>query len=177
MAAIKSYFFCNVIKLYIFCFRSKMTRHLKSLIFDCLSFTEGLITSSSTTDREAPAFKRRSTTSVLPTSAALWRGVSPCYNKYQTIFKTFSNSSHFEWRAGLSDIILKGEHPRTIPATFALIWFTRYRKVDLNIILYQNMPNLHNLYKSAQRNISQKNLEEMLNYSLPCICSWARVDI
>jgi hypothetical protein len=35
----------------------------------------------------------------------------------------FSNSSHFEWRAGLSDTLLKGDHPRTIPAKFALIWF------------------------------------------------------
>jgi hypothetical protein len=43
-----------------------MNRHLKSLIFDCLSFTEGLITWLSTTDRKAPAFNRRSTNSVLP---------------------------------------------------------------------------------------------------------------
>jgi hypothetical protein len=28
----------------------------------------------------------------------------------------FSNSSHLEWRAGLSDTILKGTHPGTIPA-------------------------------------------------------------
>ena len=35
----------------------------------------------------------------------------------------FSNSSHLEWRAGLLDTILKGDHPRTIPAKFALIWF------------------------------------------------------
>jgi hypothetical protein len=27
----------------------------------------------------------------------------------------FSNSSHLEWRAGLSDTNLKGTHPRTIP--------------------------------------------------------------
>jgi hypothetical protein len=47
-----------------------MTRHLKSLIFDCLSFTEGLITSLSTTDGEAPAFNRRLTTSVSPSPAA-----------------------------------------------------------------------------------------------------------
>jgi hypothetical protein len=33
----------------------------------------------------------------------------------------FSNSSHFEWRVGLSDTILKGDHPRTIPSKFALI--------------------------------------------------------
>jgi hypothetical protein len=33
----------------------------------------------------------------------------------------FSNSSHLEWRAGLSDTILKGNHPGTIPARFGLI--------------------------------------------------------
>jgi hypothetical protein len=31
-----------------------------------------------------------------------------------------SNSSHLEWRAGLSDTILKGTHPGTIPARFGL---------------------------------------------------------
>ena len=36
---------------------------------------------------------------------------------------------------------------------------------------YQNMPNLHNWYKSPERKISQKNLEYMLNYSLSCSCS------
>jgi hypothetical protein len=68
-----------------------------------------------------------------------------------------SNSSHFEWSAGLSDTILKGDHPRTIPAKFALIWFCGFREEDLNVIFYQNMPNLHNLYKSAARKIPQKN--------------------
>jgi tetrahydromethanopterin S-methyltransferase subunit E len=29
------------------------------------------------------------------------------------------------------------------------------------------MPNLHNRYKSAERKISQKNPEYMLNYSVP----------
>jgi hypothetical protein len=33
----------------------------------------------------------------------------------------FSNSGHLEWRAGLSDTILKGTHPGTIPARFGLI--------------------------------------------------------
>jgi hypothetical protein len=83
----------------------------------------------------------------------------------------FSNSSHLEWRAGLSDTILKGTHPRTIPAKFGLIWFSCFRGKDLNVIFYQNMPNLHNRYKSAERKISQKNPEYMLNYSLPCSCS------
>jgi hypothetical protein len=42
---------------------------------------------------------------------------------------------------------------------------------DLVKIFYQNMPNLHNQYKSAERKILQKNAEYMLNYSLPCSCN------
>jgi hypothetical protein len=57
----------------------------------------------------------------------------------------------------LSDTILKWDYPRTIPAKFALIWFSGFREEDLNVIFYQNMPNLHNLYKSAERKIPQKN--------------------
>jgi hypothetical protein len=79
--------------------------------------------------------------------------------------------SHLEWRAGLSDTILKGTHTGTIPAMFGLIWFRGFRGEDLNVIFYQDMPNLHNRYKSAEREISQKNPEYMLNYSLPCSCS------
>jgi hypothetical protein len=45
----------------------------------------------------------------------------------------FSNSSHLECRAGLSDTNLKGTHPRTIPARFGLIWF---RGEDLNVKVY-----------------------------------------
>jgi hypothetical protein len=33
------------------------------------------------------------------------------------------------------------------------------------------MPNLHNRYKSVERNISEKNPEYMLNYPFPCSCS------
>jgi hypothetical protein len=83
----------------------------------------------------------------------------------------FSNSSHLEWRAGLSDTILKGTHQRTIPARFGLSWLGGFRGKDLNVIFYQNMTNLHNLNKSAERKISQKSPEYMLNYSLPCSCS------
>ena len=85
----------------------------------------------------------------------------------------FSNGGrHLKWRAWLSDIILKGTDPGTIPARFGLlvIWFSGFRGEDLNVIFYQNMPNLHNRYKSAERKISHKNLEHMLNYSLPCSC-------
>ena len=67
----------------------------------------------------------------------------------------FSNSSHFERRVGLSDTILKGDHP----AKFALIWFSGFRGEDLNVIFYQNMSNLYNRNKSVERKISQKNPE------------------
>ena len=59
----------------------------------------------------------------------------------------FSNNSHLEWRAELSDSILKWDYPRTIPAKFGLIWFSGFREEDVNVIFYQNMPNLHNRYK------------------------------
>jgi hypothetical protein len=37
-------------------------------------------------------------------------------------------------------------HPGTIPAKFGLIWFSGFRGEDLNVIFYENMPNLHNRY-------------------------------
>jgi hypothetical protein len=45
--------------------------------------------------------------------------------------------------------ILKRDHPTTIPAKFALIWFSGFRGKDLNVIFYQNMSNLYNQYKSV----------------------------
>jgi hypothetical protein len=51
----------------------------------------------------------------------------------------FSNSSHLEWKVGLSDTVLKGTHPRTIPARFSVTWFSGFRGDDLNVIFYQNM--------------------------------------
>jgi hypothetical protein len=48
----------------------------------------------------------------------------------------FSNSSHLEWKAGLSDTILKGTHPGTIPVRFGLIWFSSFRGEDLNVKVY-----------------------------------------
>jgi hypothetical protein len=48
-----------------------------------------------------------------------------------------------------------------------LTWFSGFIGKDLNVIFYQNMPNLHNRYKSTERKISQKNPEYMLNYSCP----------
>ena len=78
----------------------------------------------------------------------------------------FSNGGHLGYRTALTDTILKGTHPGTIPARFS-----GFRGEDLNVIFYQNMPNLHNRYILAERKISQKNPEYMLNYSLPCSCS------
>jgi hypothetical protein len=49
-------------------------------------------------------------------------------------------SVKFFW---LSDTNLKENHPGTIPARFGLIWFSGFRGEDLNVIFYQNMPNLH----------------------------------
>jgi hypothetical protein len=46
---------------------------------------------------------------------------------------------------------LKGNHPGIIPARFGLIWFSGFRGEDLNVIFYQNMPNLHNRYMMAAK--------------------------
>jgi hypothetical protein len=48
----------------------------------------------------------------------------------------FSNGSHLKWSAGLSDTILKGTNPRTIPARFGVIWFSGFRGEDLNVKVY-----------------------------------------
>jgi hypothetical protein len=39
---------------------------------------------------------------------------------------------------------------RIIPVKFALIWFSRFRGEDLNVIFYQNMPNLHNYFSFSR---------------------------
>jgi hypothetical protein len=61
----------------------------------------------------------------------------------------FSNSSHFEWRAWLSDTILKWDYPQTIPAKFGLIWFSGCREENLNVIFYQNIPQIRPPFKMA----------------------------
>jgi hypothetical protein len=45
------------------------------------------------------------------------------------ICSIFSNSGHLEWMADLYDAILKGDHPRTIPAKFGSLvqWFWKRR--------------------------------------------------
>ena len=44
----------------------------------------------------------------------------------------FSNGGHLEYRTALTDPILKGTHPGTIPARPGLIWFSGFRGEDLN---------------------------------------------
>jgi hypothetical protein len=70
---------------------------------------------------------------------------------------------HLGGRAQLPDTILEKDHPMTIPLKFGLIWFSSFRGEDLNVIFYQNMPNLHNQYISAER----KKNPEYINLELP----------
>ena len=60
----------------------------------------------------------------------------------------------------------KGDHSSTISDKVGPVISGggRVREKDLNVIFYQNMPNLHNRYKSVERNISLKNPEYMLYY-------------
>jgi hypothetical protein len=45
-----------------------------------------------------------------------------------------------------------------------LIWFSGFREEDLNVIFYQNMPNLHNRFNSAERKISKKKDAKNRNF-------------
>ena len=46
--------------------------------------------------------------------------------------------------------------PKNYPSQICLIWFSGLRGKDLNVIFYQNMPNLHIRYKSAEKNFTEK---------------------
>ena len=53
------------------------------------------------------------------------------WSKFQReIIITLKNSSHLEWRVGLSDTILKGTHPGTIYAKLGSIWPSCFRGED-----------------------------------------------
>ena len=54
---------------------------------------------------------------------------------------------------GAVGTILKATHPGTIPAMFGVICLSGFREEELNVIFYQNMPNLNNRYKSVERKI------------------------
>jgi hypothetical protein len=51
---------------------------------------------------------------------------------------------------------------------FSVIWFSSFRGEDLNVIIYQNMPNLHNRYHWA--NLNQTLVEWSLDGPLPKLC-------
>jgi YHS domain-containing protein len=83
---------CAKILFYIYCRRVRHLytgqqwrifpiRHLNSLIFDCLSLTEGLITCLSTVDSEAPASSNTFVTSLWPFIAAQCRGENVNFKK------------------------------------------------------------------------------------------------
>ena len=69
---------------------------------------------------------------------------------------------------------MKGDHPRIIPVKFAFIWFSGFRWGDLNVIFHQNMPNLHNRYKSAERKMSHNKTGIYIKL---CPCHVAAVKI
>jgi hypothetical protein len=42
---------------------------------------------------------------------------------------------------------IERDPPKDHPCGLSVIWFSGFRGEDLNVIFYQNMPNLHNRYK------------------------------
>ena len=52
------------------------------------------------------------------------------FKEFFAEFSIFSHGGHLEWRAGSSDTILKGDHPRTIPAKFGPNWLSGFREED-----------------------------------------------
>ena len=97
-----------------------------------------------------------------------------------------SKGDHFEWRTGLLNAILKVGNPKTIPVQFGFIsikgFWGKFFKCDFFFIkiclIY--IFDIDQLEKKLQRKQSgvkhhkplQRNLEDMLNYSSICNCSW-----
>jgi hypothetical protein len=50
-------------------------------------------------------------------------------------------------------VIYLAHKSRPFKGHHSQIWFRGFKEKDLNVIVYQNMPNLHNRYKSAEQNI------------------------
>jgi hypothetical protein len=70
----------------------------------------------------------------------------------------FSNSSHLEWRAGLSDTLLKGTHTRTIPARFGLRWYHTHSSFSLCGFDHWDAWNLHTNIIWSKRSTDFKEL-------------------
>jgi hypothetical protein len=103
------------------------------------------------------------------------------------LFPIFELGGHLGWKSGSPDTILEGDNPRIISAKFGWDWLSsmyyrifyelwtfsdfdrlcklekRGMKFKKNLLLWNywanlnNMPNLHNQHKSAERKISKKN--------------------
>jgi hypothetical protein len=61
--------------------------------------------------------------------------------------------------------------PNDHPSQICFNLVQRFQRRRFKCDLLSKYAYLHNRYKSAERKISQKNLEYMLNYSLPCIAA------
>jgi hypothetical protein len=78
---------------------------------------------------------------------------------------------------GIQTNVLNVNHQRTIPAKVDLIWFSGFRGEDLNMIFfYQNMPYLHNRYKSNERTFSQNFVSLLISMHLQLIFELIFID-
>jgi hypothetical protein len=80
------------------------------------------------------------------------------------------------WRVGLSDTILKGTRPRTIPARFGLIWFRSFRGEDLNVKVYDvrrqtpsDGKSSHGLWPGELKMNYSESLSKLCPTALPSI--------
>lgn len=73
----------------------------------------------------------------------------------------FINYDLLEMRSELSDMIVRGNHPRTISSRFWLKWYSGFRRIFSNDFLFgENQPNFHifvqkktTKYKMLTRNL------------------------
>jgi hypothetical protein len=86
------------------------------------------------------------------------------YKHNEELFKfeknyIYSHGCHLGYRTVLTDTILRGTHPGTIPARFGLIWFSGFRGEDLNAIFYQNKKGDEILIVHCCFSVSQNELK------------------
>ena len=94
------------------------------------------------------------------------------WSKFQReIIITLKNSSHLEWRVGLSDTILKGTHPGTIYAKSGSIWPSCFRGEDFfNISQSEKRINLGS-HVCRPNGTKWRNFIEDLTYMLTLLPS------
>jgi hypothetical protein len=96
----------------------------------------------------------------------------------------FSNSCHFEWRVGLSDTILKGDHPRTILAKpLSKLFVTPPFSINFRCQIENQVSDYRLMGASSFKNTTVTSLElgglgvgltfDGNNFNFLCICvSW-----